>query len=277
MKCDHSQLQFFFPGLSICPGKPRRPEGLGEAGREDYTKGSLAIPGSERNWRRKFPFNRYSAILASGLKSPFSPKEEIKWGFISWTWWGLATKLNYSETKGGKLRRVFSGHLFPNSLHSSWGELLFQKDLVLEKNDFLQGKHTPNWETPHCDDRLPHLLTQILVPFSYQTFLRPPRFSFPRLPEGSPGLSSMALQDEKRGPSHGHSSMGSQQDGLSLKKGRVKNDFSSSSSLHPTQQACDKRNELCSLLSPSLFPWASQIKAFSPGLRGVSIWKIFVK
>ena len=135
---------------------------------------------------------------------------------------------------------------------------MFQKDLVLEKNDFLQGKHTPNWETPHCDDRLPHLLTQILVPFSYQTFLRPPRFSFPRLPEGSPGLSSMALQDEKRGPSHGHSSMGSQQDGLSLKKGRVKNDFSSSSSLHPTQQACDKRNELCSLLSPSLFPWASQ-------------------
>ena len=67
-----------------------------------------------------------------------------------------------------KIQKSFLWPPFPNSLHSSWGELLFQKDLVLDKeNDFLRGKQTPNWETPHCDDHF----TTPLNPDSWPFFL----------------------------------------------------------------------------------------------------------
>lgn len=83
MKCDHSKLQFFFPGLSISPGKPRQPEGLGEVDGEITQEGAWPFQGLKEAEGGNSLFNRYSAILTSGLKSPSSPKEEIKRGFIS--------------------------------------------------------------------------------------------------------------------------------------------------------------------------------------------------
>ena len=41
-------------------------------------KGAWPFQGLKETEGGNSLFNRYSAILASGLKSPFSPKEEIK-------------------------------------------------------------------------------------------------------------------------------------------------------------------------------------------------------
>lgn len=77
-ECDHWKIQFFLPGLRICPSKPRR---ANQDSRRVVTwtgkitqKGAWPFQGQQETRGGNYLFNRYSAILVSGLKSPLPPK-----------------------------------------------------------------------------------------------------------------------------------------------------------------------------------------------------------